>query len=163
MLALSLWACNLQVDAELHRLLTTVCGKPLNICSIWWCYALTLVDGNWNGLWRLMLLYPVSPLLQQALQQLFVSLELPLSLASLCLTTTVSPTTASVLCVCVSVCLSVRVNLTDFFLMMQAIWNRTQSPVFSKLQISRLQVDKICSLPNNLASRKKKNRPGQDG
>lgn len=61
----------------------------------------------WEVKWRWVLLYPVSPLLQQELQQLFVSHELPLRLASLCLTTTVSLTTGSVpplgsVCVCVS-------------------------------------------------------------
>lgn len=62
-----------------------------------------------NGLCRLVLFYPVSPLLQQELQLFFVSPELPLSLASLSLTTTVStvsPTTASMLPLGVCVSLS---------------------------------------------------------
>lgn len=73
-----------------------------------------------------MLLYPISPLLQQELQQLFVFPKLPLNLASLCLTIPVSPTTASVLPVGVYLCVCER----DIFLMMQAIWNGSQSPVF---------------------------------
>lgn len=121
---------------------------------------LSLNSSEWEVRWRVwcvMLLYPVSPLLQQVPQQLFVSLRLPLNLASLCLTITVPPTTASVLppgpCMCVRLC----VGETSFFFFFSSWCKQSKmglNPLFVKAADLRLQVDKICSVPNNLPSRK---------